>query len=962
MEDRKASRYELLHLSLTEDSGQLTTMKTSPKNLLSLGWMALAVASTAAPASASDTAEGVWRNESFTILYGEEGITSLRRTGDRYDTDYIAAERALGRDVAVRYRRAGEEDWETLDQVASKAPAGESVVRYRHADSPDLEVVQAFDLHEDSLAWSITLTNRTAGELQIGDLAVPMVFAEKIPRDRGEIYTRKLLRHSYLAGHASWIFWQRANAEGPFLVMTTGDATKFEYFDESAEAFTPYIHGSVASRASIETAKAFGGTAEPWRLPLTSRTLRPVGEDGSSVTYDFTFQFAEGFEDIRQTLYDEDLFDVNIVPGMALPVDLPALISLRTKVDISEIRAEFPESTTIAYLGERGTDQHIYEVQFARLGENMLTVEYREDRWMSLEFFIMEPLKTVIKKRAKFLVETHQHSDPDKPWYGGYGDWDQVNQVLRSPEDRDGMRPWLVDSSDDAGNARPAYIAAKNVFYPDRAEIASVERYIRYYLWNDFKDGKGGMQMTEDEKYPYGIYGTFDNWWGHRASDDPGRDGRAHLWRIYDYPHIIHLYYRMHQIAKFYPSLVDWADAAGYLELAYRTAVAYWEVPMEIEGWSADSVGTMNEAFLPELIDALAAEGHSEWSAEIRNYWEGKVARFVLDTPNLYGSEFAFDSTGFESTQAFARYALRYAGTDADAKPADDSEGAPRFSDITPADAKRFDELQMRLNLWDRGWLETTYYQLGSDYRSDMTYLLSYMSHLGGWAVLDHGLYFSEDPAPLLRLGYASSLSAWATVNSGTPESGYGFWYPGSENDGAAGGGFIPNAWGRGWISKDMPRGAWYYSAEQDVGYVGALRTHRTILTDDPLFGEIALGGLLERAGDLAKVIPSDGLGVRFHIMRGSQRLHILLERDRFAEGEPITVSDSLDRIEFAVESRGGPEHIGSVFVSGLPAGSYRVWIDGEASALVEGREGRIELKLPVPAAGVSRVRLSIAP
>ena len=43
-------------------------------------------------------------------------------------------------------------------------------------------------------------------------------------------------------------------------------------------------------------------------------------------------------------------------------------------------------------------------------------------------------------------------------------------------------------------------------------------------------------------------------------------------------------------------------------------------------------------------------------------------------------------------------------------------------------------------------------------------------------------------PTDYLRLGYASSLSSWALVNSGTPESGFGHWFPSANNDGAAGG------------------------------------------------------------------------------------------------------------------------------------------------------------------------------
>ena len=70
------------------------------------------------------------------------------------------------------------------------------------------------------------------------------------------------------------------------------------------------------------------------------------------------------------------------------------------------------------------------------------------------------------------------------------------------------------------------------------------------------------------------------------------------------------MYYRMYQIAKAYPQMVHYANADEYLMLAYHTSVAYWTVPMQTDkprGWNANSVPTMNEAILPELIAALDA-------------------------------------------------------------------------------------------------------------------------------------------------------------------------------------------------------------------------------------------------------------------------------------------------------------------------------------------------------------------
>jgi hypothetical protein len=808
--------------------------------------------------------------------------------------------------------------------------------------SPDLAATQRFTLDGDRLDWTITLTNHTAGPVDIADLAVPLPFAERAGA-RGEIYTKKVMRHALIAGHGSWVYWQRSNGAGPYLVMTPTDGTKFEYFDSSGGggafgAFTPYIHASGASAAATTA----GGT---WRLPTSGLRLGPRGSNDASVTYSFRFRWAGDFAGVRDVLHDEGKFDTAIVPGMVVPVDLPALIGLRTRNVIRSIEPEHPASTRIRFERKRG-ETSVYQVQFSRLGENLLTVHYGDGQWATLEFFVTEPLETVIHKRAAFLVSHHQHKDPGK-WYASvYSDWDQKNEILRSPEDRDGLSAWLTDANDDAGNARPAFIASKNVFFPNQTEIDSLELYISRYLW-------GGMQMTAEEKYPYALYGI-PNFKANRASPDEGRNGQAHVWRIYDYPHIVMLYYRMYQIARFYPERVRYLDAAQYLERAYRTAVAYWTVPLAVEKWSADSVGTMNEAFMPELIQSLDEEGHREWASTLRGHWEGKVDRFVNRTPNLYGSEFAFDSTGFESTGAFAKYALERVIAPGDTDSRKPSTAGFRRR-VTYEAALKFMNFQLLLNMVVRGWLETTYYQLGSDYRGNMTYLLSYMSQLGGWSILDYALYFADDPTDYLRLGYASSLSAWALVNSGTEESGFGDWFPSRNNDGATGGGFMPEPIGRAWIGKTVRRGAWHYSAEEDVGYCGALRTHATIVARDPVFGEIAYGGILTRDGSAVSVGPRDGLRVRFHVIRDEQRLHMILDRDGYAKEKPIVVSDDLARIEFTLENRTGRAHQTGLTLAGLPAGNYQVAVDGKSVATIRGSRTEQKVMLPIgaPAAQV---------
>jgi hypothetical protein len=244
---------------------------------------------------------------------------------------------------------------------------------------------------------------------------------------------------------------------------------------------------------------------------------------------------------------------------------------------------------------------------------------------------------------------------------------------------------------------------------------------------------------------------------------------------------------------------------------------------------------------------------------------------------------------------------------------------------VKPADVERFVREQLACNISTRGWLEPSYWQIGVEGN------MRYMSQMGGWSILDYGLYYAEDPFPYLRLGYASFLSSWALMNSGTPETNYGFWYPGKENDGAAGSAFVPQAYGSNWFGKQQPRGPWQYSGEIDLGFAAALRTAATIVADDPILGLVAYGGQLTKTGKQIAVIPEDGLRRRFHIIRAGQRFHLLLDRDRFAHDQPICFDDALAEISFVLEGSAS-EHEAAMSVSG----PCNVFVDGRSAGKTE--------------------------
>ncbi len=652
---------------------------------------------------------------------------------------------------------------------------------------------------------------------------------------------------------------------------------------------------------------------------------------------------------MRQLLYDEGLLDIRVVPGMAVPTDLTAQFSLHTRNVIDSIVPEYPGDTDIRYLGEKLPGHNLYEVSFRKLSENILTVHYGETQKIYLEFFATEPLETLVKKRSSFIVNSTQHRDTTK-WYDGlFSAYDMKNGILRGPDNTDGFDGWwgYVLACDDPGLCKAPYVAAKNVFFPDQKEIDAVEYYLENFVWN-------GLQRTDtDDPYPYGIYGV-PNW---KVARDPAERAKIRhsnldkmkIWRSYDYPHVTMLYYHMYQIAGMYPDKVHYLDAAGYLERAWQTASACFIYPYEILPWyETYKWGCYNELVIESLIADLEREGRQEEADWLRAEYEKKVKYFIYDDKYPFRSEYAVDRTAFESSYAFAKY-----GTLNEMEPDTnlwfDKNDSVWYShpSVTRDAARDFMERQHYAGLAVRGWLEAKYFLLGSDitYSSD-NHCLSYMARMGGWSVLDYAIRFAEKPYDWLQLGYASYLAPYALMNTGTEESGYGYWFPGKERDGAMGWAFMESKTGRAWIRKDIDRGAWFYDGEADLGNGAIFRTAQTVLTDDPLLGWIAYGGTVATVKRSFLVEPRDGVRARFSAVTTGRRFTIELERDGFAEGKEIKVDRSMKRVTFVLENRTGDNHQTRMMVTSDRGAKIR--IDGKRIRPSAEKNGTIIFELPV--------------
>ena len=789
----------------------------------------------------------------FELHWLNGSIRSLRFAGDSTPTDYIAKDATLG-DVRIAWRipnrawKEGGPSNATLDQDGHGR---------RWQLGEDLDVHSWFELTGKQLHWHFQIHNHSHQAIEVGGLSTPLPMRTQFDTSA----TSSVLKHSFISGAGSFAFWMHPDSTGPYLTMIPLKGVEPEFWNHGPKGvFSVFLH----SMSEVPNIQAHKGS---WRLPHTSKWLQP----GQAIEYGYDFEWAKNYDAVRDRLANRGKLDIQVVPSMTVPNNLFADIALRSNEPVQNISPEYSGATKIQAMGSRNGYQ-LYRIWLKHLGENKLTVTQKSGAKTYLEFFSTEPTETLIQKRAAFITRS-QVQDSSK-WYDGLlREWNMQSGGWLDPDHYYKIRGWRIYevTCDDPGLAKPAFLASKNAEAPVQAEVSALDRYIEKFVW-------GGLQQTTSEPYPYAIYGIPD-WKTLRNSKETDKTkGVNHLWRCYDYPHVIVMYHSMYRVASEHPEISTKLNASTYLKRAFGTAQAMYTIPDLLVHWSPYETGYYNEVVIPILIQDLRRNQMTKEANLLAGYWAKKVHQFVSSPVDLFGSEYAFDSTGFESTEVLASTAI----TD------------PAKYGSNPAQAQNFLQRQMDANIFCRGSIEPAYYLLGSDYRSGGGdgYTLSYMAPMGGSSVLDFGLHHAESPASYLRLGYQSILSSWALMNTGTPSSHFGYWFPGKDNDGGAGGGFEPASYGKTWLDQPHGRGSWYYSCETDLGFCGYLRAARTLISDDPIFGRFCFCGLAENKGQQYRVQPLDGVQRRLSIRTHRTKLDVELRGEHFSSGYCISLDE----------------------------------------------------------------------
>ena len=203
------------------------------------------------------------------------------------------------------------------------------------------------------------------------------------------------------------------------------------------------------------------------------------------------------------------------------------------------------------------------------------------------------------------------------------------------------------------------------------------------------------------------------------------------------------------------------------------------------------------------------------------------------------------------------------------------------------------------------------------------------MTQMGGVALLDYAYRFSDRPDRYINYGYNSLLASWALMNTGTKETGFGYWYKGERNDGAVGWAFSPYQNSRTYMNYiKVGRSPWRFDGEIDHGLTGGIHGSGVYLVDDPDFGLIGYGANVrtDKNGTVS-ITPLDGVRRQIRIMT-PVRFSIELMQDGFRKDHPVTLKGAAEELSFFIENRSSKRHNTTIRTEGVPEGKYTVMTD----------------------------------
>jgi hypothetical protein len=588
----------------------------------------------------------------------------------------------------------------------------------------------------NSLLWDIEIENVTGGVLEIGELGFPLMvnddYAElyyepggreaisgggdvdfaRTPVRQKLIHEQKMLVHHFVAGHSSYALVQRPLGDAPYLLVHPTLDTSFEcIYKEQNSGFGIHAQGwrgpDVLAIHSLATKNLRRWNSNPWVNGHTSLVLQP--EEKKS--YQIRFVLVESYEAIREESYKAGNLGIRVLPSMVVQEDTDVFVELKSKSDIDKIN--FLSDNIKVTSKRREGEKTLLTLSFKGRGQKSLKLLYGEGRWTNLHFYCIEDIAGLLKARGEFVVDRQFYDNPDDPYHRHHGflpfDHRTGSRFLDSDE------VWEVGGSDESGFSEPLFLAEKNVYFPSKKEVDTLETYIADCLFKYIQN----PETYEVRASLFWKERTPSSPWGHWTKE---RSEAA--FRTYNYVHPANIYHALYRIGKRY-GLLTRERPEEYLKMSYHTCMKWFSAGP----WK--HIGMMEGSNAIHILADIEKEGWKEEHANLRQAMKECDDQFVED-PYPYSSELIIDQTAHEQVYFFTK-----------------------FFENAEKNRKTVQVLKAL-----RGGNQPVWFRYGNDKRGDIA--CWYNASLNGLALLN-SFEDSGDPDALLK-GYAGVMSVMHNV------------------------------------------------------------------------------------------------------------------------------------------------------------------------------------------------------
>jgi Family of unknown function (DUF5695) len=784
-------------------------------------------------------------------------------------------------DIDLRLRSGTSGEWQEYSTSSARAPVTALPTSKDVLASADLaptlppsiplQITRSWALEQGKLVLRFSLKNNSSKSVQIGALAIPMIFNNVLnDRTLDQAHAVCSFYDPYIGEDGGYLQVTRLTGHGPALLVVPDGKTPFEAYNPILDkpnhfgatpiftdptprsvTFEGFHEWMVHSQAYAE--KEWMGVQQ-WNPP-TTLTLAP----GESKRYGVRFLVSDSIREIEPTLVANGRPVAVGIPGYILPADLDAKLFLKYDKKVKSIAVEPVGAIAVQKAAPTPGGWKSYELRGKGWGRSRLTITYEDGLTQTIHYFVTKPASEVVADMGRFLTTKQWFVDPNDPFHRSPSviTYDrEANQVVL----QDG-RVWIAGLGDEGGAG--SWIAAimKEFVEPNKLELDRYRQFFDGVLWGGLqhKDGplKYGVKKSlfyyQPDQMPPNFYRSDVDWstwtsWDKKASERVDRS--------YDYPHVAAADWVLYRLARNHQGLVTDHPWDWYLTNAYETSMAMTKFAGEYAIY-----GQMEGDIFLEILADLKREGWNTQADALESNMRGRADRWVKEA-YPFGSEMPWDSTGQEEVYAWAKYFGYNDKADVTLNailgydPAIPHWGyngsARRYWDFIFGASHKYGRIERQLHHYGSG---LNAIPVLSEYR-------------------DH-----PDDFYLLRVGYAGNMGVLTDIDQ------EGFLSPAFHS--------FPD------MLRSDP-----VSGDNGPNFFGYAWDAATYVVEHPEFGWIAFGGNIKANGDVVKVTPRDAFRGRIYV--ASAGLWLTLDSGRF-ESLEINSKTRLVRVELAPQSQFNP-------------------------------------------------------